>query len=182
MNVAKLREVFGEWPLRVGEFFKVGYEQFHKDWLDTFPDAYDEEKIKDAHYFLKCPIRATTGSGGYDFYSPLTFILEPNEEIKIPTGIRVQIEPGWVLKLYPKSGLGFKYYSRMANTIPVVDGDYYYSDNEGHIFVKLRNEGTKTMTIQEGDKFCQGIFEIYGIVKYDNAQGVRNGGFGSTGK
>jgi len=187
MTVEKLQEIFGEWPLRVGKFEKVSYEQFRKDWLNTYSKPGDEElrneeAIKDAYDTLNLPTRATFGSGGYDFFSPLDFVLGPDEDIMIPTGIRIKLLPGFRLSFYPKSGLGSKYFLRIANTIPTIDEDYYYSDNMGHIFLRIRNEGNKRVVINKGDKYIQGIIEMFGLDVNDNATGVRNGGFGSTGK
>ena len=132
--------------------------------------------------FINEPMGATKGSAGYDFYSPLSFVLEPGETIKIPTGIRCGMNNDWVLMLFPRSGLGFKYRIRLENTVGIIDSDYFYSDNEGHIMVKITNEGVKTMKVAKGDGFCQGIFLPYGITEDDKTEGTRNGGFGSTDK
>ena len=85
---------------------------------------------------IKLPVRATSGSAGYDFFAPFDFILAPSQTIKIPTGIRCEIDEGWVLKIYPRSGLGFKFRLQLNNTVGIIDSDYFYSDNEGHIFIK----------------------------------------------
>ena len=102
--------------------------------------------------------------------------------MKIPTGIRAQMEQEWVLKVYPRSGLGFKYRLQMNNTVGIIDSDYFYSDNEGHIFMKIMNDGRegKTVEIKAGEGFAQGIFLEYGITVDDEATEKRNGGFGST--
>lgn len=90
------------------------------------------------------------------------------------------MEDGWVLQCYPRSGLGFKYHLSLSNTVGIVDSDYFYSDNEGHIFCKIYNGGDKTVAIEKGDGFMQGIFTQFGITEDDNATAIRNGGFGST--
>ena len=143
---------------------------------------YTGETAKAVYDGIKLPKRATKGSAGYDFYAPFDFTLAPGETIKIPTGIRAEMEEDWVLKLYPRSGLGFKYRLQMNNTVGIIDSDYFYSDNEGHIFVKITNDSNegKTMEIAAGTGFVQGIFLEYGITVDDDAEGVRNGGFGST--
>lgn len=166
---------------RIARFHKVSEEQFVKDWKDTFPSA-SEEQIHAVYESIKLPKRATAGSAGYDFFAPLDVTLNPGEIIKIPTGVRVEMEEDWVLKCYPRSGLGFKYRLQLNNTVGIIDSDYFYSDNEGHIFAKLTNDGKegKTVTINAGDGFMQGIFVEYGITVDDDAAGVRNGGFGST--
>ena len=79
------------------------------------------------------PKRATSGSAGYDFYAPCGISLKPGETVKVLTGIRARIDEGWVLTLYPRSGLGFRYRLQLNNTVGVIDSDYYGSDNEGHI-------------------------------------------------
>lgn len=175
---------------RIAEFSKVSYEQFAADWTDTFPalNDMDVESI-DAHIHevydnIKLPKRATAHSAGYDFFSPMSFTLEPGDSIKIPTGIRCKMRNGWVLMEFPRSGLGFKYGIGMANTVGIIDGDYVFSDNEGHIFIKFVNDSVlaKTVKIDAGAAFCQGIFLPYGITLDDNVTTERNGGFGSTDK
>lgn len=89
---------------------------------------------------------------------------------------------GEMLLLFPRSSLGFKYYCRLANTVGVIDSDYYNSDNEGHIWVKLRNEGDKAMFIKSGEGICQGVFIPFLLTDNDSFDvgNVRNGGIGST--
>ena len=168
---------------KIAQFHKVSFEQFKESWDDSFPGA-SEEEIKEIYDQIKLPKRATRGSAGYDFFSPVDFELKPGETIKIPTGIRVFIESDWVLNIFPRSGLGFKFRLQMNNTVGIIDSDYFYSDNEGHIFVKLTNdtyEG-KTVSVAQGTGMVQGIFMQYGITEDDDAEGIRNGGFGSTTK
>lgn len=166
---------------RIAKFMKVSKEQFAEGWQDTFGATSDEE-LNNIYESIKLPKRATSGSAGYDFFSPLTFELKPQETIKIPTGIRVQMEEGWVLKVYPRSGLGFKYRLQLNNTVGIIDSDYFYSDNEGHMFIKITNDSNegKTICVEAGTGFAQGIFVEYGITVDDDVEAVRNGGFGST--
>lgn len=168
---------------RIAQFEKVGMKQFITDWIDTFGNRPDYI-ITEIYNDIKLPKRATKGSAGYDFYTPISFTISPGETIKIPTGIRVRIDEDWVLKLYPRSGLGFKYRLQMNNTVGIIDSDYYYSDNEGHIFIKMTNDTNECRTVEvgQGTGFAQGIFLEYGITVDDHAEGVRNGGLGSTGK
>ena len=146
--------------------------------------GYKKEEIKEIYDQIKLPKRATRGSAGYDFFSPVDFELKPGETIKIPTGIRVFIESDWVLNIFPRSGLGFKFRLQMNNTVGIIDSDYFYSDNEGHIFVKLTNDTNegKTVSVAQGTGMVQGIFMQYGVTIDDDATEVRNGGFGSTTK
>jgi len=93
------------------------------------------------------------------------------------------MDRNWVLKCYPRSGQGFKYGLRLANTTGVIDADYSESSNEGHIFCKLINDSAigQTIDISEGTGFMQGIFTEYGITIDDDVCENRHGGFGSTG-
>lgn len=168
---------------KIAKFHKVSQEQFIAGWEKVFTTSTKEEIIE-IYEAIILPQRATSGSAGYDFFSPLTFSLKPDETILIPTGIRVEIEEGWVLKLYPRSGFGFKFRLQLNNTVGIIDSDYFYSDNEGHIFAKITNDTNedKLVYIEEGIGFMQGIFVEYGITFDDDATDVRNGGFGSTGK
>lgn len=92
------------------------------------------------------------------------------------------IEEGWVLTIYPRSGLGFKYRFQLDNSVGVIDSDYARSDNEGHIFMRMTNDNRegKSLIVPSGTAFAQGIFLPFGITVDDHAQGVRNGGLGST--
>ena len=168
---------------RIAKFHKVSREQFAKGWKDTFDKA-TEAEIQAVYDSIQLPKRATAGSAGYDFYSPLSFELKPGETVKIPTGVRAEMDEGWVLKCYPRSGLGFKYRLQLNNTVGIIDSDYFYSDNEGHIFAKLTNDSNegKTVELEAGSGFMQGIFVEYGITVDDDVCEVRNGGFGSTTK
>ena len=166
---------------RIAKFEKVSLKQFSADWKDTFGDV-TEEKIQEIYDQIRLPRRGTAGSAGYDFFAPVDVQLAPGETIKIHTGIRAQMEQEWVLKVYPRSGLGFKYRLQMNNTVGIIDSDYFYSDNEGHIFMKIMNDGRegKTVELKAGEGFAQGIFLEYGVTVDDDATEKRNGGFGST--
>lgn len=168
---------------RIAQFEKVSKERFIEDFVNAFPD-YTGNEIEHIYDNLQLPKRATTGSAGYDFYAPITINLAPGQMCTIPTGIRVKIDEGWVLKLYPRSGLGFKYRLQLNNTVGIIDSDYYYSDNEGHMFAKLTNDTKegKSLQIEVGKGFMQGIFIEYGITVDDEVTETRNGGFGSTTK
>jgi dUTP pyrophosphatase len=157
--------------IRVGKFEKISIAQFNKDVKDS-KITYNE---------IPLPVRATKGSAGYDIKTLFDIDLEPGEDIKVPTGLKCKIDNGWGLFALPKSGLGFKYYTRLANTIGLIDEDYYDNkDNEGHMWVKLRNEGKEPLHIDAGKGICQVVFLPYGITYDDEAEGIREGGFGST--
>lgn len=166
---------------RIARFHKVSFGQFREGWLGEFPGTAEEE-MKKIYEEIRLPKRATAGSAGYDFFAPVNFVLAPGETVKIPTGIRVEMEENWVLKCYPRSGLGFKFRLQLNNTVGIIDSDYFYSDNEGHIFVKLTNDTkeNRTLCVEKGTGFMQGIFVEYGITVDDDATAARNGGLGST--
>lgn len=159
------------------KFEFVSKEQYLKDF--EF-----KEDACEVYSKLKKPHRATVMSAGYDFYSPIDFHLEPGMTIKIPTGIRARMPEDYVLMIYPRSGLGFKYRLQLNNTVGVIDSDYYNALNEGHIMIKITNDSNegKALDIKAGEGFAQGIFMQYGIVEDDDANDIRVGGFGSTTK
>jgi len=163
---------------KIAQFSKVSAKRFATDWLDTFGEA------ETVYEKIELPKRATSGSAGYDFYMPLDLTLNPGQTAKIPTGIRVRIDNGWVLQLYPRSGLGFKYRLQLNNTVGIIDSDYFSSSNEGHIFIKITNDSNENriLTFKQGDGFAQGIFVKYGITVDDDTHEIRDGGFGSTSK
>lgn len=128
------------------------------------------------------PKRATNSSAGYDFHLLEDITLKPNEIKKIPTAIKVQMNPNEVLMIYIRSSLGFKYNLRLCNQTGIIDSDYYNNqDNEGHIFIAIQNEGTQTVKLKAHERFAQGIFMNYLIT--DNEEEItkkRQGGLGST--
>lgn len=178
---------------RMAKFGKVDFDIFFHDWLDAFPalndpmkEDYVKEHVREIYDNIKMPKRATYMSAGYDMFSPVSFTLEPNESIKIPTGINCEMYDGWVLMEFPRSGLGFKYGLSMANGVGIIDGDYINAENNGHIFIKLTNCSclAKTIRISAGEAFCQGIFVPFGITLDDSTteEDERVGGLGSTTK
>ncbi len=168
---------------KIAQFLKVSYEEFSEGIKGEFNELSDD-MVKKIYEEIKLPKRATKGSAGYDFYAPFSISLKPGQTIKVPTGIRVKMEDNWVLQLYPRSGLGFKYRLQLNNTVGIIDSDYFYSDNEGHIMARITNDSNedKVLQVQQGTGFMQGIFTQFGITTDDDADGVRNGGFGSTTK
>lgn len=167
---------------RIARFSKVSRERFTADFADAFPE--EAQRAAEVYDSLRLPVRATTGSAGYDFFMPITVELAPGETVKIPTGIRAEMASQYVLLLFPRSGLGFRYRLQLNNTVGVIDSDYFFSDNEGHIFAKVTNDSNegKSVTLTAGTGFMQGIFLPFGITEEDAVSEKRNGGFGSTTK
>lgn len=165
---------------RIAQFEKVSYEQFKKDYTNLFGEWYCEPQ--ESYNKIKLPIRKTSGSAGYDFVTPVDIEIEPNQTFTVPTGIRCKMRNDFVLNIYIRSSIGFKYQTVLSNGTGIIDSDYYNAENEGHIMIKLINHSDKTVKIDAGDAFAQGIFLQYGITNDDMADGVRVGGIGSTGK
>lgn len=159
----------------MNKFHKVSYEQYLKD------RNICEEVARAEYDAIKLPRRGTAYSAGYDFFAPFDFTLYPGTTIQFFTGIRFEVDHDKFLACYPRSGLGFKFLVSLANTVGIIDADYFQAANEGHIGVKLYCGGDKPVHIKAGDAFMQGIISPYYLTVDDDANGVRVGGFGSTG-
>lgn len=164
---------------RVAKFHKISFKQFEQDFMAA--QIGSDCDIKAVYDNIKLPVRATKDSAGYDFFMPTELSLAAGDGTLVPTGIRAKIARGWVLKLYPRSGLGFKFRLSLDNTVGIIDGDYFNAENEGHIMIKLTNCGAKPLSLAAGAGFAQGLFIPFGITEDDEAEGARTGGFGSTG-
>lgn len=159
----------------VAYFQKISFEQWEKD--SEMDNVFLEE--------MKMPQRSTVLSAGYDFFAPYSFTIPSKGSYVVPTGLRVNFfDPNFFLALYPRSGMGFKHRISLSNTVGIIDADYFYSDNEGHIMVKLYNPNHYDIKIEKGDAYCQGIFQMFGLTCDDSdyEKKIRNGGFGSTSK
>lgn len=162
----------------VAQFEKVSYDEFYKAIKPLLPVDWTDDEIQEAWEVLELPSRSTANSAGYDFRAPVGFVVAPGEPMLVPTGIRVKIQDGWMLMCVPRSGLGFNHGVGLYNTVGIIDSDYYHSDNEGHIMLKVCTKSR--VEVEYGHKFAQGIFLPFGITEDDAAEGIRNGGFGST--
>ena len=167
-------------------FEKVSLEQFTKDYLKCKYGNSDRDITeKETQYIvniydnIKLPKRSTKGSAGYDFFIPYEQFFSHINETMVPTGIRFKCDEDKYLMCVPRSGLGFKYSMKLSNTCGIIDSDYFYSDNEGHIMCKV--ECKYPFTLEQGKALMQGIISQYFKVDDDNSDEVRNGGFGSTG-
>ena len=177
----------------MNKFEKVSLNEFKKAFMDILYsksininfniDKFENIVLPDCWQNLKVPQRSTKGSAGYDFVAPFDIVLKPDEGILIPTGIKCCLDADKVLQIYPRSSLGFKYGLVMANTVCIIDSDYYNNvNNEGHIMLKLINTGDLLIKINSGEKICQGLIMQYFLSDDDNVSAIRVGGLGSTGK
>ena len=156
------------------KFEKISFEQFSKD-INEDLDLYKSYNL---------PVRKTKNSAGYDFESLISFTLKKGETIKIPLGIKACMNSDEVLMLFVRSSQGFKYNIRMCNQVGIIDSDYYNNEsNEGHIFIKLKNEGESDYVVVKGDAICQGIFTKFLTVDDEVVvDTLRTSGIGSTNK
>ncbi len=145
------------------DFEKISFEQFQKD-ICNDKELYDNYKL---------PVRDSIATAGYDFILINDLEIMPNQIIKIPTGVKSYFENDEVLLLVVRSSTGFKYNIRLVNQVGIIDADYYNNkDNEGHIFIKIQNEGNETVKFKAGDAIAQGIFIKYLTTKSDNSLGI----------
>ena len=155
------------------KFEKISFEQFKKDICDD----------RNLYETYQLPKRGTKYAAGYDIFSLEDFTLMPGETKKIATGIKADMMDDEVLYILVRSSMGFKYNVRLCNQVGVVDKDYYDNEgNEGHIFIKIKNEGEKEFIVSRGDAIGQGIFMKYLLTDDDIADTVRTCGIGSTNK
>jgi len=132
---------------------------------------------------ITLPKRATSFSAGYDFFAPYSFNINAGETLKIPTGIKVELDKDKFLAIVPRSGLGFKFRLQLDNTVGIIDSDYFNNNsNEGHIWIKITNDSreNKVLSLRQGEAFAQGIILRYYKTEDDCVTVDRTGGFGST--
>lgn len=140
------------------------------------------EKVSGYEY-VNFPQRKTKQSAGYDIESAVNVVITPGEIKLIPTGLKAYMCENEWLGIYIRSSIAVKYGIILANSVAVIDSDYYNNpDNEGHIMIALMNTSEMPYTVKKGDRIAQGIFNQYYKVDDDSADGDRTGGMGSTGK
>ena len=130
---------------------------------------------------VNLPKRATKGAAGYDFECAETTYINPQAIALIPTGIKCQIDDGYYLQLALRSSTPKKKGLMLANSIGIIDSDYYNNpDNEGHIMFQVYNFTDRLVTIEQGERIGQGVFIKYVLTDDDAVSALRTGGFGST--
>lgn len=154
------------------KFEKISFSQWQKD-------INDDRKLYDS---FELPMRQTKYSAGYDFRSPIAFILKPGEVKKVPTGVKIMMNEDEMLMLTVRSSMGFKYNVRLTNQVGIFEGDYYNNpSNEGHAWISLQNHGDKDFVVNVGDRIGQGIFQKFLTVDDEvEINNTRMGGLGST--
>ena len=136
---------------------------------------------------INLPVRSTKNSAGYDVEAAEDCVIpafKPGQKpTLVKTGIKAYMESDEVLILANRSSNPGKKGLILANSIGVVDSDYYGNpDNDGHIMYAFFNFKAEDVEIKKGDRIGQAIFQKYLITDDDIAQGERTGGFGSTNK
>ena len=133
---------------------------------------------------IKMPRRSTIGSAGYDFFSPDTYELRPEEWTMIDTGVSLDTPKEmimnplcvhWFMMIVPKSGLATEYGFQLRST-GIIDMDYKDT-------IKAMVTVDRPYTLQKDEKFIQGIVMQFGTFTNEiPPTEVRNGGHGSTGR
>lgn len=166
-------------------FERVSYSAYADDVRKHFSETIKPEKLFGSWNNIKIPERKTKYSAGYDICCPLDISIAPHSKIVVPTGIRAVFAPdemeSWHLQMYVRSSIGNKGLV-LASNVAVIDSDYALSPNEGDIMMPMLNVSDEVIEINSGDRICQGVFTLHGLVTNDKAENVRKGGMGSTGK
>ena len=134
---------------------------------------------------INLPIRKTKHSAGYDIEAAEDVVISANKNIPtlIKTGIKAYMPNDEYLLLCNRSSNPKKRGLIMANSVGIIDCDYYNNpDNDGHIMFAFYNVKDEDVKIKKGECIGQGIFQKYYLADNDNAEGERQGGFGSTSK
>lgn len=168
-------------------FEKVSFQQYLADWRACFKydfgddEYFSDREVREVYDGIKIPQRSTRDSAGYDFYCPYEIAAVGPKPSIILTGIRAKLDSGNVLLLFPRSSLATKHGLVLANSVGVVDADYYNAKNEGHIQLRMRCERQEGYVIKEDERVAQGIIFPYVVADNGNTDNARVGGFGSTG-
>lgn len=136
---------------------------------------------------INLPIRKTKYSAGYDVEAAEDTVIPSFKKGMAPTliktGIKAYMQDDEMLVLYNRSSNPKKKGLILANSVGIIDKDYYENeDNDGHIMFAFYNVKEEDVTIKKGECIGQAIFQKYLLTDDDNAEGIREGGFGSTSK
>lgn len=134
--------------------------------------------VNEGLLYGEMPQRSTTHSAGYDLKAIHDAAILPGEISLVKTGLSVYMPPDHELQIRPRSGMALKYGITVLNSPGTIDADFEYPNEIGVILI---NHSDKPYVIHRGDKICQAVFSRYYITEYDNAEGTRESGFGSTG-
>lgn len=174
----------------MNRFEKISEKQYETDIIKPFYPYYSsrpcvhpdtKERLYCDYNEFELPKRATTKSAAYDLSSRRYMRIEPNEMCLIPTGVKCQLDDNMFLGVYIRSSMASKFSLELVNAVGIIDADYYNNkDNEGHIWLAIRNNGDKPFYVYPGNRLAQGIIQQYHTIADDNVTEKRAGGFGST--
>jgi dUTP pyrophosphatase len=127
------------------------------------------------------PTRATRYSAGYDFYSPTEIIIQAYSNELIWTDVKAYMQENEVLIVDVRSSIGINKGLMLANTIGIIDKDYYSNlKNDGNIGICLYNKTDQPILIQQNERIAQGVFIPFLIADNGNTNEERTGGIGSS--
>jgi dUTP pyrophosphatase len=132
---------------------------------------------------LPLPAAASSGSSGSDLRAAIAgeVVLQPGERVLVPTGLALEIPPGWEGQVRPRSGLALRHGIGMVNAPGTIDSDY-----RGEVGVLLVNLSAEPFTLRRGDRIAQLVIARVESVEWEEAEALTEsergaGGFGSTG-
>ena len=132
---------------------------------------------------LPLPEPASPGSSGYDLRAAVAapLPLAPGERAAVPTGLALEIPPGWEAQVRPRSGLALRHGITVANAPGTIDSDY-----RGEVKVILVNLGAEPFTVERGERVAQLVFARVERIEWEESAALADsargsGGFGSTG-
>lgn len=133
---------------------------------------------------IHLPQRMTKNAMGYDFYSPSNVTIYPHSKTVIFTDVKFFCDEENVgLLIFPRSSIGVKRHLMLANTVGLIDSDYYGNeDNDGNIGFVMYNYGDEIVTIKKGERIGQGMIVPFLLADNGNSDTQRIGGFGSSGR
>ena len=134
---------------------------------------------------INMPVRSTKNSAGYDIEAAEDVVIPAfkagQKPVLVKTGLKAYMQSDEVLILANRSSNPGKKGLILANSIGVVDSDYYGNpDNDGHIMFAFFNFKAEDIEIKKGERIGQGMFQKYLVTDNDISGGERTGGFGST--
>ena len=155
----------------MNKFEKISFQQFSKD-IKKDMELYSDYNI---------PKRSTKSSAGYDFKIIQNIVLNPKEQLLVPTGIKCKMDDNVALFLIVRSSIGIKKNIVLSNQVGIIDSDYYNNkSNEGHIFLALKNTSDKKIELEQGTRVVQGVLMPYLLADEEEITKTREGGIGST--
>jgi dUTP pyrophosphatase len=165
-------------------------EKKAKEILNTIPpyktrgfEIVEDNFRKHPDHNVLLPLRGTSKSAGYDFYSNENTTIKPGEKHLFWTDIKSYMMQREVLEIYVRSSIAIKKDLNLCNQVGIIDMDYFSNEsNDGNIGICLRNVGINEIKIEKGERIAQGIFKSFLESDNCNSKEERTGGIGHTNK